>query len=89
MHTTLRAKVRINKDTHDEVMFDIGVKQGCPLSPTLFGSCIDELEMCLDDINEDSQCSFNTMVAIFFSMSTMLVCSLIMIRLTKSYVQAI
>lgn len=37
MYTTICAKVQINDNTYDEVMSDIGVKQGCPLSPTLFG----------------------------------------------------
>ena len=33
----------------------IGVKQGCPLSLTLFGLCIDELErMIVEFVNEES-----------------------------------
>ena len=35
MYTTIYAKLRINMDTHGEVMSNIGVKQGCSLSPTL------------------------------------------------------
>ena len=64
MYTTICAKVRINDDTRGEVMSDIGVKQGCPLSPTLFGLYIDELETYLDEIDEDSLSLFNTVVAI-------------------------
>ena len=30
MYTLVYTKVQINDDTHDEVMTDIGVKQGCP-----------------------------------------------------------
>ena len=45
-------------------MLDIDVKQECPLSPTLFGLYIDELEAYLDKIDRDSPCLFNTMVAI-------------------------
>ena len=33
MESTLYAKIRINRDTHGEVMSDISVKQGCPFSP--------------------------------------------------------
>ena len=36
MYTMTYAKVRINDDTHGEVKSNIGVEQGCPLSPTLF-----------------------------------------------------
>ena len=57
-------EVQIDGDTHDEVMSDIGVKQRCPLSPTLFGLYVDKLETYLDEINRESPCLFNTMVAI-------------------------
>ena len=33
-----------NFKAYGEVMFDIGVKQGCPLSPTLVGLYIDNLK---------------------------------------------
>jgi len=64
MYTTIYAKVRINGDTHGEVMSDIGVKQGCPLSSTLFGLYVDELETYLDEIDMDSPCLFDTVVDI-------------------------
>ena len=51
-------------NTNDEVMSDIGIQQGCPLSPTLFGLCIDELEH-LDEIDMGSLCLINIVVAIF------------------------
>ena len=43
MYTAIYANVQINGNTHGEVMSDIFVKQGCPLSPALFGLYIDEL----------------------------------------------
>ena len=64
MYTTVYAKVQINGDTHREVLSDIGVKQGCSLSSTLFGLYIDQLETYLDEINKDFPCLFNTVVAI-------------------------
>ena len=64
MYTIVHAKVKINGNTQSEVMSDIGVKQGCPLSPTLFGLYIDEPKTYLDEIGMDPSCSFNTMLAI-------------------------
>jgi hypothetical protein len=48
----------------DEVISDIDVKQGCHLSPTLFGLYVNELETYLDKIEGDSPCLFNTVVVI-------------------------
>jgi hypothetical protein len=40
MYTAFYTKVQINRDTHHgEVMSGIGVKQGYPLSPTLYSVC--------------------------------------------------
>ena len=53
-----------NCDTHGEVMSDISVKQGCPLSPIIFGSYNDELETYLDETDMDPMCLFNEVVGI-------------------------
>ena len=37
-------QIRMGGSLSDTLSSDIGVKQGCPLSPTLFGLCIDRLE---------------------------------------------
>ena len=47
-------------------MSNISVEQGCPLSPTLFDLYTDELETYLDEIDRDSPCLFNIIVAILF-----------------------
>ena len=64
MYTTVYAKVQINGNACSDVMSNTNVKQGRPLSPTLFGLCIDELETCLDEIDGDSPCLFNIVVVI-------------------------
>ena len=51
-------------NTNVEVMFDSGAKQRCPLSSTLFGLYIDEVETYLDEIDMEFPCSFNIMVII-------------------------
>ena len=64
MDTAIYAKVQIDGDKDEEIMSDTGVEQGCPLSPTLFGLYIAELETYLDEIDKDSLCLFTTVVAI-------------------------
>ena len=64
MYNVIYPKFQINGDTHGEVMSYIGVKQGCPLSPILFGLYIDELETYLDKIDGDSSCLIKIVVAI-------------------------
>jgi hypothetical protein len=61
MYTTIYTKVWINNDTHGELMFDIGVMQGCPSPIVMY---IDEPKTYLDKIDKESPCLFNTVVAI-------------------------
>jgi hypothetical protein len=44
IYEKVRCTVHMNKQHSRFFSNDIGVKQGCPLSPTLFGLCIDELD---------------------------------------------
>ena len=64
MYTTTYSKVRNNREIHGKVMSDIGVKQGCFLSPTLFGLYIDELETKLDESDGGSLCLIFMVIAI-------------------------
>jgi len=41
-------KVRCPRGFSEEVASTIGVKQGCPLSPTLFGLYVDEISNFID-----------------------------------------
>lgn len=64
MYTTICAKTQINGDRCGGIVSDICVKARCPLPPTLFGLCIDELETYLDEIDRGSLCLFSIVVAI-------------------------
>ena len=83
MYTAVYTKVRINGNTHGEVMSDIGVTQGCPLCPTLFDVYIGELKTYLNKSNMGSLCLFNTMVAILLYVVDVLFYSLNLERAYK------
>ena len=84
MYTIVYAEVWINGDTHGEVMSDISAKQWCPLSPTMFGSYIDELETYFDEIDKVSLCLFNTVIAIILYVDDIFFSFWIMISFTKT-----
>jgi hypothetical protein len=48
MYENAIAKFKNTKGWLKEINYNIGVKQGCPLSPSLFGIYIDKLEDCLE-----------------------------------------
>jgi hypothetical protein len=48
MYENVIAKFKNTEGWSKEINSNIGVKQGCPLSPTLFGIYIDKLEECLE-----------------------------------------
>ena len=49
LYENVIAKFKSNEGWSKDIKCNIGVKQGCPLSPTLFGISIDKLEGCLEE----------------------------------------
>jgi hypothetical protein len=50
LYENVISKFRNTEGWSEEINCNIGVKQGCPLSPTLFGIYIDKLEDCLEEV---------------------------------------
>lgn len=55
MSSYKRSSTRVvsNGRLSDEIVFRKGVKQGCPMSPTLFNICLDSLVSKLDSLKDD------------------------------------
>ena len=51
LYEKVTSRLRTPEGFSDPIQSTIGVKQGCPLSPTLFGIYIDELEAFLHDFS--------------------------------------
>jgi hypothetical protein len=51
LYEQVKAKIRTTEGLSEDFDNNIGVKQGCPLSPTLFGLYIDKLEEWLNKNN--------------------------------------
>ena len=49
LYENVIAKFKRNEGCSKDIKCNIGVKQGFPLSPTLFGVYIDKLEGCLEE----------------------------------------
>jgi hypothetical protein len=60
LYELVLGRLRIVHGMFDFIGSTIGVKQGCPLSPTLFGIYIDELEAFLHKhIHDNNECLFH------------------------------
>ena len=51
LYEQVKAKIRTTEGLSEDFDSNIGVKQGCPLSPTLFGLYIDKLEEWINKTN--------------------------------------
>ena len=49
LYENVIAKLKRNEGWSRDIKCNIGVKQGCSLSPTIFGIYIDKLEGCLEE----------------------------------------
>jgi hypothetical protein len=49
LYEKLITKFKKTEGWSKEINYNVGVKQGCPLSPTIFGIYIDKLEDCMEE----------------------------------------
>jgi hypothetical protein len=64
MYENVIAEFKNTKGWSKEINCNIKVKQGCPLSPTLFGIYIDKLKDCL----EEASCVIPTLTSIVINL---------------------
>lgn len=50
LHKEVRCQLKTNHGFSEYFLSNIGVKQECPLSPTLSGLCIDKLEELINEM---------------------------------------
>ena len=56
LYESVSGKVRSSKGLSEAMAGTIGVKQGYPLSPTLFGLYIDEVSHCIEKFRGSREC---------------------------------
>ena len=64
LYESVIAKFKNNEGWSEEINYNIGFKQGCPLSSTLFGIYIDKLE----DLWEETGCVIPTLIGIVINL---------------------
>ena len=50
LHEQVKCQLKMDSGFSKNFLSNMGVKQGCPLSPTLFGLCIDKLEEVVNKV---------------------------------------
>jgi hypothetical protein len=55
LYEEVRCQLKIDYGFSDYFLSNMGVKQGCPLSPTLFGLCIDKLEKLINKVAKEEK----------------------------------
>ena len=53
LYEQVRCQLKIENGFLEHFLSNMGVKQGCPLSPTLFGLCIDKLEAVVNRVGRE------------------------------------
>ena len=64
LYETITTRLKTNEGWSKDIKCNIGVKQGCPLFPSIFGIYIDKLEECLEIVG----CKGTELVIVLFTL---------------------